>query len=205
MRGKFIVFEGIDGAGKTTQAKLLAKKINESGGKAHLTAEPTELPSGKLLRQALGGEIKKSDCEMALLFALDRVAHNNDPQSGIERLLSDGFDVICDRYYYSSLAYQGSATDYGWVKALNIGCPEIRTPDLCVFLDLTPQQSLNRIRRGRDRLEIYENEETLERVRKSFFAVFTDLYDNVAVLDANRDENEIAEDIFGLYRNVNNY
>ena len=142
MAGKFIVFEGIDGAGKTTQVKLLADKINALGGSYCLTAEPTELPSGKELRRVLGGEIKKSDCEIATLFTLDRIAHNVDAANGIEAHLKAGRTVLCDRYYYSTLAYQGSVTDYEWVKALNLKCPEIRKPDLCIFLDLTPEQSL---------------------------------------------------------------
>ena len=202
MRGKFIVFEGIDGAGKTTQAKLLAEKIKYVGREATLTAEPTTLESGKALRRVLSGEEKKSVCEIATMFTLDRIAHNVHPTEGIEALLESGVDVICDRYYYSSLAYQGSSTSYEWVKSLNLDCPEIRRPDICIFLDLTPEQSLERISKGRDKLEIFENLETLTRVRESFFAVFSDLSDNVAVLDAYRTPEEIAEDIFTIYKSI---
>ena len=202
MSGKFIVFEGIDGAGKTTQAKLLADKIKMSGGSPVLTAEPTTLESGKELRRVLGGEIKKSDCEIATLFTLDRIAHNVDPENGIEAMLRKGQTVICDRYYYSTLAYQGSVISYPWVKALNLDCPAIRRPDLCIFLDLTPTQSLERISKGRDKLEIFENEETLTRVRESFFGVFADLDDNVAIIDAYRSPDEISEDIFTLYKSL---
>ena len=203
MSGKFIVFEGIDGAGKTTQVNLLAKRLEAAGKKAHLTAEPTALPSGKELRRVLGGEIKKSACETAVLFALDRIAHNIDAEEGIGALLEAGYDVICDRYYYSSLAYQGSSTDYEWVKSLNLRCPEIRKPDLCIFLDLTPEQSLERITRGRDKLEIFENVETLTKVRERFFSTIVDLADdNIAVIDAYRTPEEIAEDIWSLYKSI---
>ena len=203
MSGKFIVFEGIDGAGKTTQVELLAKRLEAAGKKAHLTAEPTALPSGKELRRVLCGEIKKSACETAVLFALDRIAHNIDAEEGIGALLEAGYDVICDRYYYSSLAYQGSATDYEWVKSLNLRCPEIRKPDLCIFLDLTPEQSLERITRGRDKLEIFENVETLTKVRERFFSTIVDLCDeNIAVIDAYRTPDEIAEDIWSLYKSI---
>ena len=203
MSGKFIVFEGIDGAGKTTQVELLAKRLEAAGKKAHITAEPTTLPSGKELRRVLGGEIKKSACETAVLFALDRIAHNIDEKEGIGALLSAGYDVICDRYYYSSLAYQGSSTDYDWVKTLNLRCPEIRKPDLCIFLDLTPEQSLERITKGRDKLEIFENVETLTKVRERFFSTIVDLCDeNIAVIDAYRTPEEIAEDIWNLYKSI---
>ena len=202
MAAKFIVFEGIDGAGKTTQAKLLAEKIKEMGRSAELTAEPTTLESGKALRRVLSGEEKKSNCEIATMFTLDRIAHNVHPEIGINALIDKGVDVISDRYYYSSLAYQGSATSYPWVKSLNLDCPEIRRPDLCIFLDLKSEESLERISKGREKLEIFENLETLTRVRESFFGVFSDLDDNVAIIDAYRTPEEIATDIFELYKNL---
>ena len=196
-RGCFIVFEGIDGAGKTTQVRLLADALRNEGRKVYITAEPTSLESGKELRRVLSGEIKKSDCEIAAMFTLDRIAHNIDSGDGIEKMVNEGYVVICDRYYYSTLAYQGSTVDYGWVKALNVGCPEIRRPDLCIFLDLTPEESMARISRGRDGTEIYENVETLTRVRDSFLRVLDDLgeSDRIAVINASGSVEAVAEKI----------
>ena len=154
MRGRFIVFEGIDGAGKTTQIELLTKRLQGAGHRVYRTAEPTESVSGGLLRDALSGVSKRTACEMAAMFVLDRIFHNTNPVNGIEKMLSDGVDVICDRYYYSSLAYQGSETDAEWVREMNLNCPEIRRPDLCIFLDLTPEQSMERIGKGRVTTEI---------------------------------------------------
>ncbi len=202
MSAKFIVFEGIDGAGKTTQVELLVKRMEKEGRKPYLTAEPTGLATGKEIRRVLGGEIKKSDCEMATMFVLDRIAHNKDSEIGIDRMIEEGFDVISDRYYYSSLAYQGSSTDYSWVRAMNIDCPEIRKPDLCIFLDLTPEQSLERIRAGRNKLEIYENVETLTKVRESFFSTFSDLDDKVAIVNAYRSIEEIADEIWQIVSSI---
>ena len=197
-RGKFIVFEGIDGAGKTTQVGLLAERLREMGKQVVITAEPTSLPSGKALREVLGGRVKKSDCEIAAMFTLDRIAHNVDAESGIEKHLSEGAYVICDRYYYSTLAYQGSVIDYGWVKALNTECPEIRHPDICLFLDLTPAESMRRIGAGRDSTEIYENEETLTRVRETFLGVIEDMraVDKIEIVDASSDIKSISDKIF---------
>jgi len=197
-KGCFIVFEGIDGAGKTTQTQLLLKKLEALGKKVYLTAEPTALESGKKLREVLGGKIKKSDCEIAAMFTLDRIAHNIDPEWGISKLLSEGAVVICDRYYYSTLAYQGSTVDYGWVRALNADCPEIMHPDLCIFLDLTPEKSMERISRGRETTEIYENEATLKKVRDSFMRVIEDMgkTDKISVIDASGDIEKIADEIF---------
>ncbi len=199
-RGRFIVLEGIDGAGKTTQAELLEAHLRSMGREVYRTAEPTPYPTGVRLREALGGKTKKSECEMAVMFVLDRIAHNLHPTEGIEAVLDSGTDIICDRYYYSTLAYQGHSTDYEWVKSMNLSCPEIRRPDICIYLDLTPEQSLDRISRGRDSVEIYENEETLRRVRQAFFGVFDDLKctDNIAVVDAYKAPEEIAEKIASL-------
>lgn len=200
MRGRFIVFEGIDGAGKTTQIELLTKRLQDAGHRVYRTAEPTESVSGGLLRDALSGVSKRTACEMAAMFVLDRIFHNTNPVNGIEKMLSDGVDVICDRYYYSSLAYQGSETDAEWVREMNLNCPEIRRPDLCIFLDLTPQQSMERIGKGRVTTEIYENAERLERVRRQFYSVFETLKDSdrICVVNAARTVEEIHEEIWKL-------
>lgn len=196
-RGRFIVFEGIDGAGKTTQINLLAKYLHEKGRAVYCTAEPTETVSGGLLRDALSGATRRTICEMAAMFVFDRINHNVNPVNGIQKMLNDGFDVICDRYYYSSLAYQGSGTDPEWVGNMNLNCPEIMRPDVCVFLDLTPEQSMARINRGRATQEIYENEEKLTQVRNQFYRVFEDLKDrdNIQIVNAYRTVEEIHQDI----------
>ena len=141
---------------------------------------------------------------MAVSFTLDRIIHNQHETEGIEAALAQGFDVICDRYYYSTLAYQGQSTDYAWVKSMNLCCPEIRRPDLCIYLDLTPEQSLKRILRGRDSVDIYENTETLTRVRNAFFSVFEDLKetDRIAIVDAYRDTEEISKEIYSLVNSL---
>ena len=199
-RGKFIVFEGIDGAGKTTQINLLANYLREQGRAVYCTAEPTETVSGGLLRDALSGVSRRTVCEMAAMFVFDRINHNVNPVNGIQKMLADGFDVICDRYYYSSLAYQGSGTDPEWVSNMNLNCPEIMRPDVCVFLDLTPEQSMARINRNRATQEIYENEEKLTQVRNQFYCVFEQLRerDNSQIVNAYRSVEEIHADIVTL-------
>ena len=199
-RGRFIVFEGIDGAGKTTQINLLANYLREQGRAVYCTAEPTESVSGGLLRDALSGVSRRTVCEMAAMFVFDRINHNVNPVNGIQKMLADGFDVICDRYYYSSLAYQGSGTDPEWVGNMNLNCPEIMRPDVCIFLDLTPEQSMARINRGRATQEIYENEEKLTQVRNQFYRVFEDLKDrdHIQVVNAYRTVEEIHADIVKL-------
>lgn len=203
-RGRLIVFEGIDGAGKTTQIALLKAVLEAEGRHIACTAEPTDSPTGRMLREALSGRACRTACEMAALFTLDRIYHNVAPLTGIRAQLDAGVDVICDRYYYSSLAYQGSQTDPAWVREMNLSCPEITRPDLCIFLDLTPEESLARIYRGRDTREIYENSETLRRVRDCFYEVFSALRetDRIVVVDASRSVEDIAEEIASVVRGI---
>lgn len=200
-KGKFIVFEGIDGAGKTTQIQLLAKRLRESGVDVDVSAEPTTNESGKALRRALSGQDKKSYCEMAAMFVLDRIGHNYE----IRELVDAGKTVISDRYYYSSLAYQGKATDYNWVRTMNIDCPDIRRPDVCIYLDLTPEESLKRISNGRESVEIYENLEKLTEVRASFYYTIEDLRkdgEQIFIVDASRSIEEISNEIFNIVSNI---
>jgi dTMP kinase len=189
--GKFIVFEGIDGCGKSTQIGLLAKNLEKKGRQVQLTAEPTSTDTGKMLREALSGRVERSAFEMAALFTLDRIAHNVG-KGGIEEMLAAGQDVLSDRYYYSSLAYQGSLCDYDWVKGMNVGCPAIRRPDLCIFLDISPKEALARIGKRGEAKEIYEKEETLTLFRDTFLRVFDSLGDNVAIIDASGEPHEVA-------------
>ncbi len=203
-KGIFIVFEGIDGAGKSTQAEILSSRLASLGYEIYRTAEPTTLESGKALRRVLSGAEKKSDEEICRMFVADRIAHNIDKNIGIEKALSEGKCIICDRYYYSTLAYQGSVVDYDWVRSLNIDNSNIRTPDICVFLDLTPEESLKRISVGRESVEIYENSETLTKVRASFMRVIDDLGKNekIVVVNASRSIDEVAEDIFSAVSSI---
>ncbi len=203
-RGRFIVFEGIDGAGKTTQIELLEKALRAAGRRVYRTAEPTESVTGGLLRDALSGNSRRSAGEMAALFVLDRIFHNVNPVNGIEKMLADGVDVISDRYYYSSMAYQGSETDFDWVKDMNRNCPEIRRPDVCIFLDLTPEQSMARINQGRVVHEIYESTERLTRVRNQFYFVFDSLKetDDIRIVNAARSVDEIHTEIKGIVEGI---
>lgn len=189
---KFIVIEGLDGSGKTTQLRLLEQYLTDNGRRVVVTREPTESVSGGMLRDALSGETPRTAAEMAALFVLDRIHHNVSPTSGIEHLLAEGYDVICDRYYYSSMAYQGALTDFDWVRRMNVECPEIRRPDLCIFLDLDVDVCLERISANRASTEIYERRDTLTAVRQSYYRVFESLDDNIAVIDTSGSIEQVA-------------
>ena len=198
---KFIVFEGIDGSGKTTQINKLCEYLESKGRKVYVTSEPTISLTGGMLRDALSGVSKRTSCEMAAMFVLDRIFHNVNNKWGINKMLEEGYVILCDRYYYSSLAYQGSETDFEWVKRMNLDCPEIRTPDACIFLDLTPDESLERISKGRATTEIYETKEKLTAVRNKFLSVFDELKDregeHICIISAFGDVETVASRIQG--------
>lgn len=195
MRGKFIVFEGLDGCGKTTQAKLLKEALSARGIAAEFTVEPTENETGKLIRRILSGEVKATPHELAALFVADRIGHNTRV-GGIEDMLEQGINVICDRYYYSSLAYQALDSEPSWVYSANLSCPYIRRPDLCIFLEAATEVCLDRIHMGREasQLEIFENAESLNSIRQRFYKVFEDLpSDAVLKIDADKEISQLSK------------
>ena len=191
----FIVFEGIDGCGKSTQLRMLCEKLTAMGHTVDASTEPTDSKTGRMLREALAGKDPRTATEMAALFTLDRI-HHNVGENGIAASLAKGHFVVSDRYYYSSLAYQGSLTDYEWVRRMNCDCPDIRKPDLCIFLDMEPKAALARVGSRGEATEIYEKEETLTLFRQTFRRVFASLDDRVAVIDADGTPDEVAKRVF---------
>lgn len=133
--GRFIVLEGLDGAGTTTQARLLGDALRRAGRRVHVTAEPSSGPAGALVRHILTRRVAGPDgagfdpAALALLFAADRLDH---VASEIAPRIRDGYHVVSDRFTLSSLAYQGLTTgDMAWVDGIN---GRAAVPDLTVFL-----------------------------------------------------------------------
>ena len=197
-RGLFIVIEGVDGSGKTTQSELLSAYLRGLGRKVHHTAEPTATGLGGMVRDGLGAEHPRTSDELAAMFLADRVAHNVSPKSGIRQYVEGGTDVVCDRYYYSSIAYQGVDCSLEWVADMNLGCPSIMKPDICIFIDLDPEKCLEHIRAGRSHFEIYEeNAAVISETRRRYGIVFDMLAgrDNIVIVDGARSREEIFADI----------
>ncbi|MDR1236045.1 MAG: dTMP kinase [Holosporaceae bacterium] len=143
--GKFIVFEGCDGVGKSTQVKLLAEKLSDLGQKVCVTREPGGTEAGEKIRDLLK-ETRKIDpiCEVLLMFA----ARRDHFVKLILPKIQDGYFVICDRFYYSSLVYQGilkqvSVGDIMRLKQMTVGDFE---PDLTIILDLDVDISIERVK-----------------------------------------------------------
>lgn len=197
-RGRFIVFEGLDGSGKSTQIDLLCERLKKDGRNVVKTAEPTMLTTGGLIRDALAGNYPRSPEELSALFLADRIAHNLNPKNGIIKLLAEGADVVCDRYYYSSFAYQGMDCDLDWVIKMNIGCASVTKPDVCFFIDVPTEVCKERVDKRGGFREIFEREQnTLERVRAKYAEVFKKLEDeNIVLIRSEGAPEEIAKVIY---------
>lgn len=200
MRAPFIVFEGLDGAGTTTQSHRLVAALEAAGRKAHFTREPSDGPVGTSIRQALAGRLVRPGGErltpetLALLFAADRVDHL---ASEIDRLCDRGVTIICDRYVLSSVAYQGQELDPAFVRAINA---RAAAPDLTLFVRVSPETALQR-RAGRHLGEdLYERLETQRRVAEAYDRAARDYAAShrVAVVDGERSIDEVAAECLRL-------
>ena len=170
-KGKFIVFEGTDGSGKSTQMKMLGKYLKAKGISVYGTHEPTDSPFGALLRACLTGRVETDERAIAALFAADRIDHITNSVNGIMKKLEEGTTVLCDWYYFSSFAYNGGFVPLEWVIELNKPAMNLLRPDLTVFLDLPAEESMKRVAR-RGETERYETMEKQKRIRDKYFDVF---------------------------------
>ncbi len=198
MRGKFIVFEGPDGSGKTTQLRLLAERLASEGTAAATEREPTGSALGTLVREVLSGRRVCAPQTLALLFSADRSEHIRD----MERLLGEGKHVLCDRYVFSSIAYQGLDLPTEWVAEINRPNTERLMPDAVVYIDLDERDCMEHITRGRDAVEeIFETREKIKRVRENYEYAFSRLSpERLFRIDGARTPEEVARDIYACVR-----
>lgn len=162
-KGVFICIEGLDGSGKTTQANILAKELSRNC-KVFCTAEPSHGKIGTFIRDCCLYEEKRLPKEAeALLFAADRIEH---VQNEIAPALAEGKLVICDRYVYSSLAYQGSAgLSVEWIKNIN---ERALHPNFSIFIDVSPERVLERLQRKKSVMETLETQQKVREVYLNF-------------------------------------
>ena len=184
-RGLFIVLEGIDGSGTTSQGTSLTERIRGLNEDVIFTYEPSAGPAGALIRLALarrlvgpsglypnrqlGDPISTSldSATFALLFAADRMDH---VETLIRPALAKGYHVVCDRYILSSLAYQGLDLDPQWLMVINKNAPK---PDLTILLDLPVKEARQRMTGTRWAKDLFEEDEKLEMVREQYKKMLT--------------------------------
>jgi len=162
-KGVFICIEGLDGSGKTTQAELVTEKLNKNYN-AIYTAEPSHGKIGAFIREScLYGEKRLPVEAETLLFAADRIEHIRNE---VAPALVEGKIVVCDRYIYSSLAYQGSAgLSLAWIKTVNARALQ---PDFSIFIDVPPERVLERLQRQKSVMEILEIQRKVREVYLKF-------------------------------------
>jgi dTMP kinase len=192
VRGKFLVLEGIDGSGTTTQLDRAVAYVESLGRPAVATREPSTGPIGRLLREALLGQLGMSDGTrmagrtMALLFAADRIDHL---QREVEPQLAAGTTVISDRYLLSSLAYQAEEAERDWVQGLARG---ILRPDLTILLDLPIEVAAKRREAAGRPIERYDADSYLAKVASNYRDLARqDL--SVVILDGAATKDDVTE------------
>lgn len=185
MKGTFVCIEGLDGCGKTTQAKLLVEKLQRSYN-AMYTAEPSDGKIGDFIRKSiLYGEKRSTSLAEALLFAADRVEH---VENEVLPALRQGKLVISDRYVYSSLAYQGAAgLSIEWIQSIN---QYALRPELAIFIDVDPRAVMQRLKPVKS---VMENLETQQRVRQIYLE-FVEKGD-LSRIDGNKPKHLVAEEL----------
>lgn len=193
-RGKFIVLEGIDGSGKSTQMTLLANHLRAKGLRVYETCEPTNSPIGSTIRQMMTGRIEGNHETIAALFIADRLDHLLNSTNGILKKIEQGTTVISDRYYFSSYAYHSAHVDMDWVIQANSVSANLLRPDINLFLDLSPERSIDRLNKGRAHLELYENLESMKVIYKNYLRAFEMMEDveRVESVDANQSPEQIS-------------
>ncbi len=204
--GRFVVIEGIDGAGTTTQVARLVDRLRKSGVDARSTREPSDGPVGTLIRQVLAGRVVVPGgrapgwATMALLFAADRVDH---VEAEIEPALAHGVVIVSDRYDASSLAYQSVTSGGGgdaavqWIATLN---NQARRPDLTIVLDVPADIAAARRQARGEPAQLYEHNE----VQRQLVVFYKNLSrylpkDRVVVIDATASADQVADGVFAAY------
>jgi dTMP kinase len=182
-KGAFICIEGLDGCGKTTQAKLLVKKLQKSHNAVY-TAEPSRGKIGAFIRKScLYGEKRLSSVVEALLFAADRLEH---VENEVLPALHQGRLVVSDRYVYSSLAYQGAAgLSMEWIEKIN---EHALRPDFAIFIDVDPKIVMQRLKPNKS---VMENLETQQKVREIYLKFVAK--GELARIGGDKPKKEVAE------------
>lgn len=197
--GKFIVIDGLDGSGQSTQVEKLTSILNERKYKlkfghtgAYSTKEPTSGLIGGLIRSQLSNDWHSSPECLQLLFAADRSYHL---EKEVIPLLKKGVIVVSDRYFFSSFAY-GTAKikDLKWLYQIN---KKFLYPDLTIFLKVSPEICMTRILKERFALTLYEKKDTLEEVWKIYEKIAKD-FKNIYIVNGERPAEKITKEILKI-------
>ncbi len=188
MPGKFIVFEGLDGAGITTQATLLRNYLIGKGKDVILTKEPTDGLIGGMIKSCLRHEWKTNPLTLQMLFAADRAHHL---VTEIEPAIKRNKTVICDRYILSSLVFGSLNTSIDILKQMNA---HFMKPTATIVIDTHPKICIDRMKKGRHHVELFEEEHKLVQIRNNLLALKKH-FPNTYFVDGNRAHEEVLADV----------
>jgi dTMP kinase len=194
-RGTFIVVEGLDGSGISTQIGRLRRWLAGRGITVELTKEPSPGPLGAVIRQAIEGRVALGEKVLALAFAADRLDHLENDVKGIRQHLDAGRWVICDRYVLSSLAYQGAAdVDADWLLAINKFALE---PDVTIFVETPAAVCAERIQLRSSSLELYHDVRQLEKVQQVYKKALANgtRLGHLIIVNGDRKEEDVFRDV----------
>jgi dTMP kinase len=192
--GKFIVFEGLDGSGTSTQTAKLNEKLSRDY-KILVTKEPTGNLIGGLIRGQLTGVWRTDQQCLQLLFAADRAHHL---EREIIPALKTGRLVLSDRYFFSSVAYGSLDLDKKWILDLN---RNFLMPDLSIIIKVSPKECLRRMKKSRYNLELFEEEKKLQKVWQ-VYNWLSKKFDKVVVIDGAAEKDAVFEKIYQEVRDV---
>ena len=200
MKPLFIVIEGIDGCGKTTQIELLKTKFKSRDLKVIETAEPTDGPIGSLIRNIMKGRVQTDQSTIAALFAADRLDHINNPVNGMLKKREEGYNIICSRYYFSNYAFQSEYVPIEWLVSMNSLSKNYIKADFTFYINLDPKVCVERIAKGRSEIEMYENYDKLKSTHDAFLKHFKDhgVDENIHLIDGSQSIEAIGDEIWGI-------
>ncbi|MBI5332351.1 MAG: dTMP kinase [Candidatus Aenigmarchaeota archaeon] len=189
----FVTFEGIDGSGLSTQAALLNDYFIKNGMQCVLTKEPTNNIIGGIIRAGLRDEWKTSNLTIQNLFAADRSHHL---ATEIEPALKKRQHVICDRYILSTIAFGALDVPIDYLKQIN---SLFRKPDITFIIDVHPAVSLERMKKARYHVEMFETEQRLTQIRQNYLAL-KNFFPTTFIIDGNNTIEQVQKDIIKAIR-----
>jgi len=199
----FVVLEGLDGSGTTTQLQLAESKLAELDIPHFCTGEPTQGPVGRTIRGILRKQYTAQPDTVALLFAADRTEHLYQEIEGIVPRIRRGELVVCDRYLFSSLAYQSLDCDLKFVFSLNRSFP---LPRHVIFLDTPVEMSQQRLFiRSEDALELYDGSDIQQDILSGYeraFSLFAHTEMQLHRLDGRGDPDLVFEKFWSILQSL---
>ena len=217
-KGKLIVIEGLDGSGKSTQVAKLVNNMMENNIPVYQTREASDGPIGNIIRsEYLSGKRKVDERLINMLYAADRLDHITNEDNGMLKYINNGINVVCDRYYLSSFAYDTYSyvnDDYEHViKLTDIMCRndvniKLLKPDITIFIDISPDIAIKRLSNRNENLSIYEKLDKLSMISLSYLKTINilrnTLNENIVTVNGNQPIDDIANKIWNYVKCIFN-